>query len=269
LPQDEDSGQMDFLEVRASPPVATQLVGEIWPVEVAVGQPQQFTYVLRPAIGADSGGFDRLEVSTVARLGSVTQVRIGDEPVSYAVEATEPHRVVVSIPRLTAQDSGALVEVVFEAEVLRYGSAFSMRVWDSALPLEVPQSVQEGDATPAYEDNRVWVATQAEHQGVLQMSRKPAVLTPNGDERNDEVSLEYQLVELTGRSRVAVAVWDLSGRRVRQVYEGLDGVGIYKRLWDGRDESDRLVPPGLYLYRVSVEADHQAVEQAGLLHVVY
>ena len=269
LPQDQDSGQMDFLEVRASPPVATQLVGEIWPVEAAVGRPQQFTYVLRPTLGVDSGGFDRLEVATAARLGPVTQVSVGDEPVDYAVEATEPHRVVVSIPRLTAQDSGALVEVAFEAEVLRYGSAFSVRVWNSALPLEVPQSVQEGDATPTYEDNRVWVATKAEHQGVLQMGRKPVVLTPNGDGHNDTAGLEYRLIELTGRSWVAVAVWDLSGRRVRRVYEGVDGVGVYERVWDGRDESDRLVPPGLYLYRVSVEADHQTVQQAGLLHVVY
>ena len=64
LPQDEDGGQIDFLEVRASPPVATQLVGEVWPVEVKVGQPQQFTYVLRPTLGVDSSGFDRLEVAT-------------------------------------------------------------------------------------------------------------------------------------------------------------------------------------------------------------
>ena len=165
-----------------------------------VGQPQQFTYVLRPTIGVDNGGFDRLEVATAARLGSVTHMRIGDEPLAYAVEKAEPHRVVVSFPRLTAQDSGALVEVVFEAEMLRYGSAFSVRVWDSAQPLEVPQSVQEGDATPAYEDNRVWVATKAEHQGVLQISRKPAVLTPNGDERNDTVGMGYRLIELTGRA---------------------------------------------------------------------
>ena len=269
LPQDEDGGQMDFLEVRASPPVATQLVGEVWPVEVAVGQPQQFTYVLRPTLGGDSGGFDRLEVATAARLGSVTQVRIGDEPVSYAVEEAEPHRVVVSLPRLTVEDSGALVEVDFEAEVLRYGSTFSMRVWDSALPLEVPQSVQEGDASPAYEDNRVWVATRAEHQDVLQIGVGPAVLTPNGDEHNDVVGLGYSLVELTGPSWVVVAVWDLSGRRVRQVYGGLDGVGIYERVWDGRDESGRLVPPGLYLYRVSVEADHQTAEAVKPLHVAY
>ena len=269
LPQDDDGGQVDFLEVRASPPVATRLVGEVWPVEVKVGQPQQFTYVLRPTLTTSNEGFDRLEVATAARLGPVTQVRIGDEPVDYAVETAELHRVVVSLPRLTAQDSGALVEVVFEAEVLRYGSTFSMRVWDSARPLEVPQSVQEGDATPAYEDNRVWVATRAEHQGVLQMSRKPAVLTPNGDERNDEVGLEYQLVELTGRSWVVVAVWDLSGRRMCEVYEGLDGIGTYEQLWDGRDESGRLVPPGLYLYRVAVEVDHQTVEAVKLLHVAY
>ena len=269
LPQDEDGGQVDFLEVRASPPVATQLVGEVWPVEVAVGQPQQFTYVLRPTIGVDSGGFDRLEVATAARLGAVTQVRIGDEPVAYAVEMAKPHRVVVSFPRLTVEDSGALVEVVFQAQVLRYGSTFSMRVWDSAQPLEVPQSVQEGDASPAYENNQVWVATKAEHQGILQMGGKPAVLTPNGDGRNDEVGLGYRLVELTGRSWVGVAVWDLSGRRVRRVYAGLDGVGAYERIWDGRDESGWLVPPGLYLYRVSVDADHQTVEAVKPLRVAY
>ena len=217
LPQDDDGGQVDFLEVRASPPVATQLVGEIWPVEATVGQVQQFIYVLRPTIGVESGGFDLLEVNTAARLGPVTQVRIGDEPVDYTVEVADLHRVVVSFPRLTVADSGALVEVTFQAEVLRYGSTFSTWVWDSALPLEVPQSVQEGDASPVYEGNRVWVATKAEHQRVLQIGRQPVVLTPNGDRRNDVVGLGYRLVELTGRSWVAVAVWDLSGRRVRRV----------------------------------------------------
>ena len=269
LPQDDDGGQVDFLEVRASLPVATQLVGEVWPVEAAVGQPQQFTYMLRPTIGVENGGFDRLEVATAARLGSVTQVRIGDEPVDYAIEAAELHRIVVSFPRLTAQDSGALVEVVFEAEVLRYGSTFSARVWDSAQPLEVPQSVQGGDASPVYEGNRVWVATKAEQQGVLQVWVAPTVLTPNRDGRNDTVGLGYGLLELTGAASVEVAVWDLSGRRVRRVYEGWDSVGAYERLWDGRDESGQLVPPGLYLYRISVEADHQTVEAVKPLQVVY
>ena len=269
LPQDDDGGQVDFLEVRASPPVATQLVGEVWPVEATVGQPQQFTYAVRPTLGTNDEGFDRLAIATSSIVEGVAAVRIGDEPVSYAVEVSEPHRVVVSFPRLTVEDSGALVEVVFQAQVLRYGSTFAAQVWDSAQPLEVPQSVQEGDASPAYEGNRVWVATAAREQEVLQVRVAPAVFTPNGDERNDTVRLGYDLLELTGTASVAVAVWDLLGRRVRQVYAGRDGVGAYERIWDGRDASGRLVPPGLYLYRVSVEADHQRVEQAGLLHVAY
>ena len=269
LPQDEDGGQVDFLEVRASPPVATRLVGEVWPVEVAVGQPQQFTYAVRPTLSTGDKGFDRLAIATSSIVEGVAAVRLGDEPVSYAVEVAEPHQVVVGFPRLTVEDSGALVEVVFQAQVLRYGSTFAAQVWDSAQPLEVPQSVQEGDASPAYEGNRVWVATTAREQAVLQVRGASAILTPNGDGRNDTVGLGYDLLELTGRALVGVAVWDLSGRQVRQVYAGLDGVGAYERVWDGRDASGQLVPPGLYLYRVSVEADHQTVEQAGLLHVVY
>ena len=269
LPQDEDGGQVDFLEVRASPPVATRLVGEVWPVEVAVGRPQQFTYAVRPTLSTGDKGFDRLAITTSSIVEGVAAVRIGDEPVSYAVEVAEPHQVVVGFPRLTVEDSGALVEVVFQAQVLRYGSTFAAQVWDSAQPLEVPQSVQEGDASPAYEGNRVWVATTAREQAVLQVRGASAILTPNGDGRNDTVGLGYDLLELTGRASVGVAVWDLSGRLVRQVYVGLDGVGAYERVWDGRDASGRLVPPGLYLYRVSVEADHQTVEAAKPLHVAY
>ena len=268
LPQDDEGGQVHWLEVRASPPVVTQLVGEVWPVEAIVGQPQPFTYVLRPTIGGE-GGFDRLEMTTTARLGAVTGVRIGDEPVDYAVEAPEPHRAVVRIPRLTAADSGTLVEVGFDAAVLRYGSTFSVRVWDSAQPLEVPQSVQEGDASPAYEANRVWVATRAEHQEVLQLAVGPVVLTPNGDGHNDSARLGYDLLELIAPAWVSVGVWDLSGRRVRRVYAGWDGVGLYERVWDGRDEAGRLVPPGLYLYRVVVEADRQTIEAIKPLHVAY
>ena len=95
------------------------------------------------------------------------------------------------------------------------------------------------------------------------------VLTPNGDGRNDTVGLGYDLLELTGPASVEVAVWDLSGRLVRRVYEGWDGVGAYERVWDGRDALGRLVPPGLYLYRVSVEADHQTVEAVKSLQVAY
>ena len=269
LPQDQDGGQLDYLELRASPPVAANLVGEVWPIEAAVGQVQDFTYALRPTIRAGDGGFDRLELVTSSVLGSVSGVRIGDGAVPHEVAVAEPHRVVVGFPRLEPRDSGALVEVDFEAQVLRYGSTFAGRVWDSARPLEVPQGVNAGDATAEYEGNRVSVATAAAERDFLQVRVAPALFTPNGDGRNDGVRIGYDILEITGRAQVSVAVWDVSGRRVRRVYVGLDGIGEYERQWDGRDEGGHVVPPGIYLYRIEVAADRTQVEKTGLLYAAY
>ena len=269
LPRDEDSGQIDFLELRASEPVATNLLGEVWPIEATVGQTHRFTYALRPTLRAGDGGFDRLEIATSSIMGAVGSVRIGGTSVAYEVAVEEPHRLVVGLPRLEARDSGTLVEVEFDAQVLRYGSTFDARVWDSAKPLEVPQGVNAGDATAAFEGNRVSVATAAAERELLQVRVESALFTPNGDGRNDGVRIGYDLIELTGRLRVEVEVWDVSGRRVRRVYVGMDGIGSYERVWDGRDEAGRLVPPGIYLYRVAVDTDREKIERAGVLYAAY
>ena len=260
---------MGFVELRASEPVATNLVGEVWPVEAKVGQQSSFTYALRPTIYPGDVGFDLLEIETSSIISAVEAVRIGDAPVTFTVEAEEPHRLAVSFPRLQEQDSGTLVEVDFAAQVLRYGAIFAAQVSDSDQPLEVPQGVNPGDATAKYEGNRVSVATAAQEQRMLQVRVEPTIFTPNGDDRNDEIGIFYHILEITGRSQVAVEVWDLSGHRVRQVYSGADGIGEYERAWDGRDETGGLVPPGIYLYRVSVDADREKVEKTGVLYATY
>ena len=269
LPRENDGGQVGFVELRASEPVATNLVGEVWPVEAIVGQQSSFTYALRPTISPGDAGFDRLEIGTSSIVGAVEAVRIGEVPVAFAVEAEEPHRLAVSFPHLQERDSGALVEVDFAAQVLRYGATFAAQVSNSDRPLEVAQGVNAGDATAKYEGNRVSVATAAQDQGLLQARVEPAVFTPNGDGRNDGVGIYYDILEITGSAQVAVEVWDLSGRRVRQVYSGADGIGEYKRAWDGRDEAGGVVPPGIYLYRIWVDADRGKVEKAGFVFATY
>ena len=54
--------------------------------------------------------------------------------------------IVSSSPWLAPQDSGTLVEIDFEARVLRSGSAFDLRAFDTRQPLEVRQQVAAGDA---------------------------------------------------------------------------------------------------------------------------
>ena len=61
----------------------------------------------------------------------------------------------------------------------------------------------------------------------------------------------------------------MSGRQVRQVYSGVDGIGEYVQAWDGRDDAGQLMAPGIYLYRVSIDADQEKVEDTGVLHTAY
>jgi hypothetical protein len=46
-------------------------------------------------------------------------------------------------------------------------------------------------------------------------------------------------------------VFDVAGRHVRTVPEAEWGPGRGTVLWDGRDESGRLVPSGIYIARVA------------------
>ncbi len=270
LPQENDGGEIRFLEFRASEPVASSLVGEVWPLVVRVGQSTGFTYVLRPTLNEEDAGFDRLEIRSQSLLGAVTQVRIGDLVVPFELELAEAHRLILRLPRLASKDSGALVEVDFNAQVLRYGSRFEGRVSDSSRPLEVPQSINDGDATGEYEGNTVAVTTaQADEGELLRLRLLPKVLTPNGDGINEVVEVAYEVFEITGSARVRVEIWDLSGRRMRLIHEGEDGIGTYSRLWDGRDQTGHLSPPGVYLVTVSLDADADHFVRSRILHVVY
>jgi flagellar hook assembly protein FlgD len=50
---------------------------------------------------------------------------------------------------------------------------------------------------------------------------------------------------------VALAVYDVSGRRVAVLEDGYRDAGVLTRMWDGRDENGRRVSPGIYVARAS------------------
>lgn len=268
-PQGTDGGGVDFVELRASVPVATNLVAEVWPVETRTGETTDFTYILRPTLGARDPGFDRLEIRSASLLGPVSSVHIGDDPVAYTVEVTEAHRLVIGLPPVRPVDSGTLVAVNFEAQVLRYGDRFEGSVWHSARPLEVRQAANDGDATGEFEGNRVSVATAARNRLLLRLRDGGRVVTPNGDGVNDVVLLAFQLFEITDPTPVRAEIVDLLGRRVRLLHQSELGIGSHELSWDARDEGGKVVPPGLYVARIRAHTDGSQVETVRVLHVVY
>ena len=62
---------------------------------------------------------------------------------------------------------------------------------------------------------------------------------------SESVTIE---VVLTMRTRITVTVYDMLGRRVRQVADDVSlGAGVNELTWDGRDDAGTEVPGGIYL----------------------
>jgi flagellar hook assembly protein FlgD len=51
---------------------------------------------------------------------------------------------------------------------------------------------------------------------------------------------------------VDVGLYDMAGRRVRNLASGSQPAGSYTVTWDGRDESGTLMAPGVYFLRARV-----------------
>ncbi len=68
---------------------------------------------------------------------------------------------------------------------------------------------------------------------------------------NPSVVLPLELA--TDAARVSLRVYDVLGRRVRQVWQGPLGAGSHSFTWDGRDAAGRAVAAGVYVYQVAVD----------------
>ena len=62
----------------------------------------------------------------------------------------------------------------------------------------------------------------------------------------------------TDATEVSLRVYDMLGRRVRQVWDGPLRAGQHRFVWDGRDEAGKAVAAGVYIYRVEMDGRVEA-----------
>ena len=73
---------------------------------------------------------------------------------------------------------------------------------------------------------------------------------------NPEVVIPLDLA--TDEERVHLALYDVLGRRVRQLWQGPLGAGSHRFAWDGRDAAGKAVAAGVYIYKVEIDGQVEA-----------
>lgn len=270
------AGRLQDLEIQFSRPVAQEVVGEIWPLEVSRTKSATFTYSVRPTLFEQDPGFDHLEIFTLTRADTVRSVKVNAVEVraQYPPQILED-RILVEFPRLQGDpDTGKLIEVIFDARVVRYGTEFQGWIFDGA-GRGIKQLVKPGDASLAFPGNALGVRTEPLSAALLtQVTVSPNPFTPNGDGINEVAQFFFELHEVTVPRELSLRIYDLTGKRVRQfgkipVVRGLFGGNPQDSAWDGMDEQGRKVNPGIYLYRLSLYVDGGTEERVGTLVVAY
>jgi len=79
---------------------------------------------------------------------------------------------------------------------------------------------------------------------------------------NPGTDVEYQLPK---SAKVTLTIFNLVGQEVRTLIEEEKSAGVFTVHWDGSDEQGRVVPSGVYIYRLQA-GNFVAVKKMALLH---
>ena len=272
-------GQVQSAAIEYSPLLVESLVGEVGLAgggdripEVPAGRDTTFIYDLLARFGpAGQLGFDAIKLNTSAE-AELVKLEIGQplaevvpDSVRFAAGVLAVYFPSHKVVRAAGEER---LRLTFRTALLDFTTHFLGEVF--ALAGEhLPQSIDPGDASAALHSDDVRAFATGTSLTVLSaLAVTPSVLTPNGDRVNDELDIAFTLLGIEATA-TEIGVYTLAGQRVRALVRGAFNKGLYREQWDGRDDQGVLVPPGLYLLRVTVDTDEQAAEQFRPVSVAY
>ena len=280
-----------------TPALADELVAEIFPREVSAATDISFVYTVRTSMNSvNLQGFNGLEIFTQGQPERIERIEIIDgnnQTIVDHIFATQDavtaegevgitsfthEGFTVRFPHI--QEDNTLLKIYFVSRILTYSSAFAGRAL--IVGEDTFQSVVSGNAATLDEadspfDSGVVVLSPSVARADLigNFDLDAPVLTPNGDGVNDRLELRCEVLTVVGQAHITIEVLDLSGRRVRSLFDHKGENGVYDGArfaeleWDGRDVQGHLVPPGLYLIRLEVNGDARSSTALRTLGITY
>ena len=254
---------LDWLEIEFGDPVAQEVVGEIFPVEVQPGERTEFAYYIRPQQVAGRG-FDHLEVESSAPIEFVEVLVEGE-----VVEATDtPTEGGLAIALASPVKSRQLVELRFAGTVFVDATRFDAFISQGPADALLRQRVDAGDAYAEVVSSTNAVRLPVGARLLANVAMGPLALTPNGDGINDALRVEFDLVNVLAARWIGLRIFDLAGRLVWvREEEGEAGGRVW--VWDGRGSWGAQVTPGLYVAELRVEGDEESYSRRRVVAVAY
>ena len=278
----DDFARLDSLWIETAPLLAATVRGEVaalddpQPVsgitQVPLGEAIEFVYDLQADFAAvDAPGFDLLRLRT-GHQTELKSLQLGPSRRETAPAAVtpEPEGLLIHLPERITRANNPPIRLVFTTEIFEFATTFQSEVLDSQRDL-LPQPVFGADVGEALSTNslRVLGITEQETAFIQNLTFSSPVFSPNGDGIHDELRVAYSLFRLPAAVPVVLAVYRLDGRRVASIEAGLQNAGPQSLRWDGRDETGRLLPPGLYLTTLTLRSEFAAKPQFRPLGIAY
>ncbi len=232
--------------------------GQIEPRRARPNEQTNFTYTLWVEADERDSGFDLLRF-VVPDATAGLNVQIGGQNIIPEQVWSQDDSLFIALSRPIKGDS---LQVRFATRLVEDATLFALDLglrerpglWQSVEP-----SVRRANIVQLPE-----LVANNNLIGDLQVSTP--VLTPNGDGVHDEVEIEFVAFKVED-STALLQLFDAAGRRVNEL--SATGGGRRRFVWDGRDLSGELVPPGIYLYRIDLGAAVGDDKALGVLSVVY
>ena len=255
--------QLDWLEIEFDNPLAQQVLGEIFPVQVQPGKQTEFTYYIQPRQIAGTG-FDRLLLETSAPV-EFKGVWVDGERQEVVLEETD-RGFAVTLPAPIRESR--LLELRFVGTVFVDATRFDAFLADSRDAALARQRVDSGDAYAEVVSSTNAVRLPVAPQLLANVSIEPRILTPNADGVNDVLRVEFDLVNVLAPRLVGLRVFDMAGRLLQVLEEqGLAGDGAV--VWDGGAQDGVRVPPGLYVAELRIDGDGGIQSRRRVISVAY
>lgn len=278
----DDFVRLDSLWLETAPLLAANVRGEVAPLDdpqpvggitqVPLGEAIEFVYDLQADFETvNAPGFDLLRIRT-GHQTELKSLQLGESRTETAPAEVvqEPEGLLIRLPERITRANNPPIRIVFGTEIFEFATTFQSEVLDSERDV-LPQPVVGADVGEALSTNslRVLGTTGQTTAFIQNLTFSAAVFTPNGDGINDELHIAYSLFRLPEAVPVVLEVYSLDGRRVALVEAGLQSAGPQSLQWDGRDESGRRLPPGLYLVALDLRSEFAADPQYRPLGIAY